>query len=125
MTPNPADCLVDRRILIVEDEAMIAMLIEDVLASAGARVVGLAATVEEAISAVERDRPDAVTLDGNLRDRLSGPVAARLRELAVPFLLVTGYVDRALADPELARAPCLEKPFTATSLLDAAALHLC
>lgn len=125
MNQNGSECLANRRILIVEDEAVIAMLIEDVLASAGARVVGLAATVAEAIRAVERDRPDAVTLDGNLRDELSGPVAARLRELSVPFLLVTGYVDRAQADPELARAPCLEKPFTATSLLRAAALHLC
>lgn len=122
---DTGSCLAERRILVVEDEAMIAMLIEDILVSVGARVIGLAATVEEALAAIERERPDAVTLDGNLNDEMSGAVAARLRELRVPFLLVTGYVDRTLADAQLASAPRLEKPFTTTTLLRAAAAHLC
>lgn len=118
-------CLVERRILIVEDEAMIAMLIQDILESAGARVIGLAATVNDALQVIEQQRPDAVTLDGNLNDEMSGPIAARLKELNVPYLVVTGYVQRALADAHLAGAPRLEKPFTASTLLRAAATHLC
>jgi DNA-binding response OmpR family regulator len=118
-------CLVERRILIVEDEAMIAMLIQDILESAGARVIGLAATVNDALQVIEQQRPDAVTLDGNLNDEMSGPIAARLKELNVPYLVVTGYVQRALADADLAGAPQLEKPFTASTLLKAATAHLC
>lgn len=122
---EPVCCLSGRRILIVEDEALIAMLIEDVLQTAGARVVGLAATVAEALRAIERERPDGVTLDGNLNDEMSGPVAERLTELNVPFLLVTGYVDRALADAHLAQAPRVDKPFTTDRLLNAVVAHLC
>lgn len=118
-------CLFERRILIVEDEAMIAMLIQDILESAGARVIGFVATVEDALEVIEQQRPDAVTLDGNLNDEMSGPVAARLDELNVPYLVVTGYVQRALADAQLADAPRLEKPFTAATLLQAATAHLC
>lgn len=118
-------CLVGLRIVVVEDETLIAMTIEDTLLEVGVEVVATANTVGEALHAVDLLRPDAVTLDGNLNGELSGPVAQRLQELSIPHLVVTGYVELTLADPHLARAPRLPKPFSPGSLLTAAATHLC
>lgn len=118
-------CLEGLRVAVVEDETLIAMTLEDALLDAGAQVVGIAATVGQAIELVERERPDAVTLDGNLKGQLSGPVAARLDELGIRYLVVTGYVELTLTDPHLAKAPRLAKPFTAENLIAAAAKHLC
>lgn len=125
MTSNDPSCLDGLRIVIVEDETMIAMLIEDVLLDNGCQVVGLGRTVAEAVDLIERERPDAVTLDGNLDGELSGPVAERCGELGIRYLVVTGYVERTLTDPHLAGAPRLPKPFTVASLVSAATEHLC
>lgn len=125
MQPIDVACLAGLRIAVVEDETLIAMTLEDALLDAGAQVVGIAGTVAQALALVERERPDAVTLDGNLRGQISGPVAARLDELGIRYLVVTGYVELTLADPHLAKAPRLPKPFTADSLVAAAAEHLC
>lgn len=118
-------CLEGLRVVVVEDETLIAMEIEDGLVGAGAQVVALAGTVSEALEVIEELRPDAVTLDGNLDGQLSGPVARRLGELCIRHLVVTGYVEMTLTDPYLAAAPRLAKPFTPISLQQAAAEHLC
>lgn len=118
-------CLAKLRIVIVEDEAMIAMLMDDVLSDAGARIVGRAGTVASALAVIERERPDAVTLDGNLHGELSGPVAQRCDALGVRYMIVTGYVEQTLTEPRLAAAPRLVKPFTARGLIAAAEAHLC
>lgn len=55
-----------RRVLVVEDEALVAMLVEDALLDAGFTVIGPAATVEEAMHFLATERPDAVVLDLNL-----------------------------------------------------------
>lgn len=111
--------------LIVEDDVMIAMLIEQVLEDEGCQIVGLATTVEAALRQIERDPPDAVTLDGNLNGELSAPVARALNERGIPYLLVTGYVETMIADPTFGQAPYLAKPFTPLALVRAAATHLC
>lgn len=118
-------CLEGLRILVVEDETLIAMTIEDGLIEAGSKVVAVAGTVQEALHMVEEVRPDAVTLDGNLDGELSGSVAKRLQELGIRHLVVTGYVELTVSDPYLAAAPRLTKPFTPVALQHAAALHLC
>ena len=118
-------CLKGLRVLVVEDETLIAMTIEDGLIDAGAEVVAIATTTSEALLMIEKARPDAVTLDGNLDGELSGPVAKRLQELGIRHMVVTGYVDLTLSDSHLAAAPRLTKPFTSVSLQHAAALHLC
>ncbi|HVF93000.1 MAG TPA: response regulator [Sphingomonas sp.] len=123
--PDRKSCLPSLRVGVVEDETMIALVIEDMLTDAGCAVVGHAGTVADAIAMIERERPDAVTLDGNLAGELSGPVARRCRELSVRFLVVTGYQDKLLTDPDLESAPRLLKPFTAERLLAEAARHLC
>ncbi len=104
---------------------MIAMEIEDALLDGGCVVLGIAGTLEDAFDLIERKRPDAVTLDGNLAGTLSGPIARHLGERGIPYLVITGYLELASADPWLAAAPRLQKPFTLPGLTRAAAQHLC
>ncbi|TNC49433.1 response regulator [Rubellimicrobium rubrum] len=119
------ECLVGLRVLVVEDEMLIAMTIEDMLEDLGCSVLGHASSVEDALERVNRERPDAVTLDGNLAGQMSSPVAERLADLGIPYVVITGYIESTLADPILSKAPRLSKPFTSASLAHAAALHLC
>jgi CheY-like chemotaxis protein len=80
-----------RTVLVVEDEALVAMLVEDALLDAGFRVLGPAATVEEAMQLLESERPDAVVLDLNLAGETSTPVADALAERGIPYVIATGY----------------------------------
>jgi DNA-binding response OmpR family regulator len=112
------------RVAIIEDELMIAMMIEDALEAAGCRIVGLAGRLDEALALIERERPEAATLDANLAGTISGPAARRLDAIGARYLVVTGYVEQTLADPDLAGAPRLPKPFTPKGLVAAATRHL-
>ena len=80
-----------RKILVVEDEALVAMLVEDALLDAGFAVLGPAATVEEALALLERETPDAVVLDLNLAGETSTPVADWLAARGIPYVIATGY----------------------------------
>jgi DNA-binding response OmpR family regulator len=80
-----------RKILVVEDEALVAMLVEDALLDAGFDVLGPAGTVEEALALLERETPDAVVLDLNLAGVTSTPVADWLAARGIPYLIATGY----------------------------------
>jgi CheY-like chemotaxis protein len=102
------------RVLVVEDEALIAMLMEDGLLEAGAEVVGPAGSVEEALGLIERAARDgglsAAVLDMKLDGAAVSPVADRLATLGVPFVFATGYgegCDRGVHKT----APVLAKPF--------------
>jgi DNA-binding response OmpR family regulator len=101
-------------VLVVEDEALIAMLAEDGLLEAGATVVGLASTIEEALEFIEASLPegglDAAVLDINLQGRRADRVAERLAALGIPFLYATGYSDDVGIGPQPA-APVLHKPY--------------
>ena len=110
------------RVLVVEDEWLIAAQIGQVLAGAGAVVLGPAHSVEEAM-ALLRDGtpPDAALLDVNLRGELVTPVARALAGLGVPFALVTAYAADGLDEPLLRAAPRVGKPFTAAGLVRAVA----
>lgn len=68
---------------------------------------------------------DAATLNGDLVGELSGPVANMLAKRGSPYLLVTGFIDMAVADPILQTAPRLAKPFTTAGFIEAAVAHLC
>ncbi len=96
-------CLVGLRVLVVEDELLIAMAQEASLEGHGCKVVGVAATIAQALELIDSTGPDAVLLDGNLNGALSVPVAADLEKRGIPFLLVTGFVRTAIEDPLLAR----------------------
>lgn len=80
-----------RRILLVEDEPVIAFALEDMLAELGCLVVGPAFRLEDAIELAAREEIDAAILDVNLNDQRSYAAADELHRRAVPFLFATGY----------------------------------
>jgi CheY-like chemotaxis protein len=83
--------LADRRILVVEDEMMVLMLLEGMLQDLGCRAICSAATVTEALDLIAESTFDAATLDVNLGGSTSLPVANVLAGLGVPFAFATGY----------------------------------
>ncbi len=102
------------RVLLVEDQFIIALDCEDMLTTLGARQVDVCANVPEALSLLSRTAPDLAILDVNLGSETSEPVSHRLRELAVPFVFATGYDDLAILG--LAEAATLRKPYNLASL---------
>ncbi len=80
------------RILVVEDEFLIALDLEVTLETAGYRVIGPALNVSAALQLLKADRPDAAILDVNLAGERVTPVAEALRAMSVPFILASGYV---------------------------------
>ena len=85
-----SDLLSGRRILVVEDEMLILMTIEDMLADLGCESVTAAATSAEAVALVDREVFDAAVLDMNLNGASSRPVADALAARGVPFVIATG-----------------------------------
>jgi len=107
--------LAGRRILIVEDEAMVAMLIEDIVEEIGCTIVGPAARVAQALAVLEAGGVDAAVLDVNLNGEMSYPIADALAARGLPYVFVTGYGHAGLK-PEYRDRPVIQKPFTRTSL---------
>jgi CheY-like chemotaxis protein len=106
------------RVLVVEDEFLVATLIEDMLTSAGCVVSGPIPRLAEALDAVHGGTFDAAVLDVNLGggDRVY-PVADALSRRNVPFVFVTGYGTGVLPN-KYAERPRLGKPFKMADLLD-------
>ena len=103
------------RVLIVEDEALIAMLIEDMLLDFGCQVAGSAAQLEAALALAREGAFDFGIIDVNLGGTTAYPVAQVLRERGIPFAFVTGYGAAGL-DPGFSDAPVLQKPFRGDDL---------
>ena len=106
------------RILVVEDEPLLAMMLEEYLAELGHELLGSAATAAQAFEFLDGDgpTPDLALLDFSLgQDANSLPVARRLRDLRVPFAYLTGHfsLDLENGDPE---APIVTKPFNLADL---------
>ena len=115
MTPGPcAPGLAGRRILVVEDEMFVAMMIEDLLRGLGCDVVGPVASVADALTLAAKARLDGAVLDVNLGREQVFPVADTLRRQAVPFVFVTGYGPTALTEP-YGGHPMIQKPFEPTT----------
>ena len=106
-----------RRILVVEDEFLIAMEVEDVLRALGAEVVGPFGRLEPALGAVQKEELDGAVLDVRLDGETSEQVAAVLVSRGVPVLLTTGYESEQLP-PDLRHLPRLRKPFDERDLRD-------
>ncbi len=105
-----------RRVLVVEDEMMIAMLVEDMLSDLGCDVVGPAHGLESALKlASEELNLDAALLDVNLAGQPVFAVADALRAKGVPAIFSTGYGEAGLRDVD-AGAQVLQKPFRAGDL---------
>jgi CheY-like chemotaxis protein len=114
----PDSALRGSRVLIVEDEMLVAMELESLLRREGCAVVGPARTVGRALALLDQQRPDAVLLDFNLNGQAATPVAAALRKDGVPFVLVTGYGEAQMHEPELRHAPRVDKPVNERELIN-------
>jgi CheY-like chemotaxis protein len=99
------------RVLIVDDEPLIADFLQSLLEDAGCSVVGFAGTVETALAAVGQGALDGVLLDVSLHGQSSAPVAEMLQTNGVPFVVLTGHIEAEFANDALNNAPRLTKPF--------------
>jgi two-component SAPR family response regulator len=113
---NPDSSLTPRRrMLVVEDEVLIGMLVEDMLRDMGYEIVGTASRVDEAIKLARELDVDAAILDVNLNGQEVYPVAEILSGRGIPFVFATGYGERGLP-PAFKQRPTLQKPFQQESL---------
>ncbi len=98
------------RVLVVEDEMMVSMLIEDMLSDLGCVVVGPASRLDEAIELASTAELDCAVLDVNLGGQPIFPLADLLRAKGAPFAFATGYGDAGLREVDRG-SPVLQKPF--------------
>jgi CheY-like chemotaxis protein len=106
------------RILIVDDEPLIAMDLEFLILEAGYEIGGVTGKLEKALSIVEGGMCDAAILDANLGGVSAAPVAVALTARGLPFLVLSGYSgDQQPA--ALRAAPCLQKPTNLAQLIEA------
>lgn len=98
------------RVLVVEDEAAISLLLEDMLLDFGCEVVGPAARLSAALEAVASEKVDLAILDVNVAGEPIYPVAEALAGRAIPFVFSTGYGSAGIRDAFRDR-PVLQKPF--------------
>lgn len=101
------------RVLVAEDEFMIAVELELYLRDLGCVVLGPTSSIAATLALLGGARPDAAILDVRLLDGFVTPVAELLVSAGVPFLLATGCMDLDLDVPALRDAPCVDKPFSA------------
>lgn len=109
--------LIGKRILIIEDEPLVALDLQDTLESAGAVVVAMIASVADALNVVKSERLDAAVLDGNLHGNPVDEIAAALTRSNVPFVFISGYGRESLPRG-FGSAPLLNKPFSSSALLE-------
>ncbi len=109
-----------RRILVVEDEAMISMLLEDMVLDCGAEIVGPVAKFDDALELAHRAEFEVAVLDLNLNGTLSNPIAEVIRERGIPVIFATGYGADGLLD-RFRDCPTLQKPFSQQDFAEAVA----
>jgi len=106
------------RILIVEDEAIIALMLQDMLEDSGFAVVGPATTVDEALTLSEAGNFDVAIIDVRLNGAFVYPVAERIRAAGRPFIFATGSGPEDLP-PHFRATPVLRKPYAAAAVTEA------
>lgn len=99
------------RILIIEDEPLLAFMLADMLEGLGHRVAGSCRTLEDAMETVSVGSFDAALLDLNLHGKSGLPVAKQLHLKAIPFAIASGYQSLPDDEVSLGGALILEKPF--------------
>lgn len=99
------------RILVVEDELAISMLLEDMLSELGLEVVGPAARLAAAMALAEKEPIDLAMLDVNVAGEPIYPVLEVLSRRSIPYAFSTGYGSAGISEPHRDR-PVLQKPFT-------------
>jgi CheY-like chemotaxis protein len=107
--------LADLRVLVVEDELLVSMLVEDMLADFGCRVVGPASDIDQALLLAQHSALDVAILDVNVGGRQSFPVADLLKARGRPFAFASGYGEAGIIEAHR-DAPVLQKPFRQSDL---------
>jgi DNA-binding response OmpR family regulator len=107
-----------RRILIAEDEPMLAITLQELLIGAGFQIAGVAGKVEKAVALVESDACDAAILDANLSGVIASPVALALAARGLPFIMLSGYTPEQLPGA-FSGALLLQKPCRPARLIQA------
>jgi DNA-binding response OmpR family regulator len=102
--------LAGRRVLVIEDETLVSMLLQDMLEDIGCEVVGSATRLNEAMEKATSLSFDIAILDANLNGERTFPIADLLTERGVGFVFATGYGAASLPS-SLGKAPVLQKPF--------------
>ena len=116
--------LTGRRILIVEDESLVAMLLETILEDMGCETVGPVSNIDEALTLLDGGLiVDGALLDVNVAGRAVFPVAAALKARGVPFVFSTGYGQGGLPD-EWRDQSTIQKPFTEATVRSALMMAL-
>ncbi|MDI1326641.1 MAG: response regulator [Brevundimonas sp.] len=110
--------LTGRRVLVVEDESLVAMLLETILEDMGCTPVGPAANVDDGLTMATDEPLDAALLDVNVAGRQVFPVAEALKARGVPFVFSTGYGEGGLPEEWRGQAT-IQKPFTEAAVRDA------
>src|SRR5690349_19526524 len=105
------------RVLVVEDESLLAETLCGLLQDAGCEPVGPAATVAEALRLIDQSRIDVALLDIRLKRETSFPVAHTLRQRGIPWVFLTSYAQHQLPD-DLRDALVVEKPFSPPALVE-------
>ena len=120
MTAETQESLAGARVLVLEDETLVSMMVEDMLLELGCEVLGPFAKLDQALDFVGRmdDGIDAALLDVNLGGVRSFPMAEALAGKGVPFVFTTGYDESGLPDAWRGR-PTLRKPFMMGEMADA------
>ena len=108
--------LANRRILVAEDEALIAIGIESMLQGFGCEVVGPVSEVREILQVVDAEQVDGALLDVNLRGRQVFEVLPELIRRKIPVMLTSGYDDATLFPPAFRDLPRISKPFDEATL---------
>jgi len=103
------------RVLLVEDEALVALLIEQHLSELGCTLAGSARSIAKAMELLDREKVEAAILDMNVAGKSSEPVAERLDTLGIPFLFASGYGAGGLGS-RWGGYPVLQKPFSLDEL---------
>jgi CheY-like chemotaxis protein len=120
--PNKADpqgaSLAGRRVLVVEDEALVTMLLQDTLEEIGCEIAGLASRFGDALEKATALAFDAAILDVNLNGQQTFPIAEALRTRGLPFVFATGYGAGSLP-ASMQQVPVLQKPFQQRDLENA------
>lgn len=115
--PTPAHALDGRRVMLVEDQILIAMSLEADLTDYGLVVTGIAPDSATAFEMIRRDPPELAVLDVNLRNEDSFGVAAALQDLGVPFVFATGYGGDFEPPPRFGAVPVVDKPYHISDVL--------
>lgn len=106
-----------RRILVVEDEPLIAEMLREWILELGGKVAGPAATNEAALAILENESVDGAILDISVLDGHTYEVARILQQRGVPFVFATGHETQSI-DRQFQSAPALQKPFEFQALAD-------